>query len=163
MTEPDAPYHRDALERAILGAGPTLTNEQVAAASGIDLADARRLWRALGFPDAGEHPAFTPADLDALTTVMGAVDSGAVDFDTAVRLTRALGQTMARLADWEVATLVPLVERLEVVVRFLAVLELYKQGLVDLDQPGAFGEIQIIWLGNNDRQADLAAVDAYDG
>jgi len=114
MTEPDAPYHRDALERAILGAGPTLTNEQVAAASGIDLADARRLWRALGFPDAGEHPAFTPADLDALKTVMGAVDSGAVDFDTAVRLTRALGQTMARLADWEVATLVPLVERLEV-------------------------------------------------
>ncbi len=28
-----------------------------------------------------------------------------------------------------------LVERLEVVVRFLAVLELYKQGIVDLDQP----------------------------
>ena len=56
-----------------------------------------------------------------------------------------------------------LVERLEVVVRFLAILELYKQGLVDLDQPGAFGEIQIIWLGDNHRQADLAAVDAYDG
>ncbi|HEY5154912.1 MAG TPA: ScpA family protein [Acidimicrobiales bacterium] len=55
------------------------------------------------------------------------------------------------------------VERLEVVVRFLAVLELYKQGLVDLDQPGAFGEIQIIWLGDRDHHADLAAVDVYDG
>ena len=31
--------------------------------------------------------------------------------------------------------------------RFLAVLELFKQGLVDLDQPRAFGDIQIVWLG----------------
>ena len=38
--------------------------------------------------------------------MVGAVDRGAIDFDTAVRLTRAVGQTMARLADWEVATLV---------------------------------------------------------
>ena len=55
------------------------------------------------------------------------------------------------------------VERLEVVVRFLAVLELFKQGLVDLDQPGAFGEIQIIWLGDSEHRADLTAVDVYDG
>ena len=34
-----------------------------------------------------------------------------------------------------------LVERLEVVVRFLAVLELFKQGLVDLDQAERFGDI----------------------
>jgi len=54
-------------------------------------------------------------------------------------------------------------ERLEVVVRFLAVLELYKQGLVDLDQPGAFGEIQITWLGNELTRADLGLVDVYDG
>ena len=40
-----------------------------------------------------------------------------------------------------------LVERLEVVVRFLAVLELFKQGFVDLDQPRTFGDIQIVWLG----------------
>jgi segregation and condensation protein A len=56
-----------------------------------------------------------------------------------------------------------LVERLEVVVRFLAVLELYKQGLIDLDQPGAFGDIEIRWLGHGDHLADLAAIDAYDG
>jgi segregation and condensation protein A len=58
-----------------------------------------------------------------------------------------------------------LVERLEVVVRFLAVLELFKVGLVDLDQPRTFGEIEIVWRGDageggGDR---LAAVDAYDG
>jgi segregation and condensation protein A len=57
-----------------------------------------------------------------------------------------------------------LVERLDVVVRFLAVLELFKQGFVDLDQPRSFGEIQIVWLGR-DRSAleELSAVDAYDG
>jgi len=54
--------------------------------------------------------------------------------------------------------------RLEFVVRFLAVLELYKQGLVDIDQPAAFGEIEIIWLGGDgERAADLAVVDVYDG
>ena len=42
-----------------------------------------------------------------------AVDSGLIDFDLAVTLTRAVGQTMARLADWEVAALVPRVEELE--------------------------------------------------
>jgi segregation and condensation protein A len=55
------------------------------------------------------------------------------------------------------------VERLEVVVRFLAILEMYKQGLVDILQPGAFGEIQILWLGHSFDVADLASVDAYDG
>ena len=47
------------------------------------------------------------------TTLMGFVDSGAVDFDTAVNLTRGVGQTMARLADWEVSTLVSRVEEME--------------------------------------------------
>jgi segregation and condensation protein A len=34
-------------------------------------------------------------------------------------------------------------ERLEVIVRFLAVLELYKQGIVDLDQTATFGELTV--------------------
>jgi adenylate cyclase len=41
------------------------------------------------------------------------VESGAIDFDTAVRLTRAVGQTMSRLADWQVATLSARVEQVE--------------------------------------------------
>jgi segregation and condensation protein A len=63
-----------------------------------------------------------------------------------------------------------LVERLEVVVRFLAVLELYKQGLIDLDQAASFGDIEICWLGPDGASAldagpaaDLAAIDAYEG
>ena len=113
MTGGESRFTRDQLERGILGEAAALTGEDVAVAAGIGLADARRLWRALGFPDAGEHAAFTDADLQALSTLLGSVRSGVIDFATAVRLTRAAGQTMARLAAWQVATLSGRVEELE--------------------------------------------------
>jgi segregation and condensation protein A len=62
-----------------------------------------------------------------------------------------------------------LVERIEVVVRFLAVLELFKQGMVDLDQPTTFGELTITWVGADGADdasvlAGIAArVDRYEG
>ena len=106
-------FTREQLEQVILGDLPGLTSTDVASAAGVTIEQARRLWRALGFPDAGEQPAFNDADLSALSTLIGTVESGAIDFDTAVRMTRAVGQTMARLADWQVATLAPRVEELE--------------------------------------------------
>jgi segregation and condensation protein A len=62
-----------------------------------------------------------------------------------------------------------LVEKLEVVIRFLAVLELYKQGLVDLEQATNFGDLTISWIGGDGDASGgawmsaLASVDAYDG
>ncbi|MGI8663221.1 MAG: segregation and condensation protein A [Acidimicrobiales bacterium] len=63
-----------------------------------------------------------------------------------------------------------LLERLEVVVRFLAVLELYKQGLVEVTQTESFGDLTIIWIGGDARamedggwMSSLAVVDAYEG
>ncbi len=56
------------------------------------------------------------------------------------------------------------VDRLDVVVRFLAVLELYKQGLIDIEQASSFGEIQVVWTAAPELAgADLAAIDVYDG
>lgn len=55
------------------------------------------------------------------------------------------------------------VERLDVVVRFLAVLELYKQGRIELDQPATFGDLTITWVGDLDDESVLASVDAYEG
>jgi len=49
-------------------------------------------------------------------------------------------------------------ERLEVIVRFLAVLELYKQGMVDLEQATNFGELHITWLGSDDSEREPVAV-----
>ena len=81
MTEPDPdlPYSREQLEKALLGEDPRHTSEDVADAAGVSLQEARRLWRALGFPDAGEQAAFTDADLSALTTLVHAVHQGAID------------------------------------------------------------------------------------
>ncbi|MEM7139850.1 MAG: segregation/condensation protein A [Actinomycetota bacterium] len=56
-----------------------------------------------------------------------------------------------------------LVDRIEVVVRFLAVLELFKQGVVELDQPGNFGDINIVWTGGDSVSADAIAIDTYEG
>jgi segregation and condensation protein A len=57
-----------------------------------------------------------------------------------------------------------LVDRLDVVVRFLAVLELFKQGLVELHQAVTFGDIRIEWLGGTEIVAvDLELVESYDG
>jgi segregation and condensation protein A len=56
-----------------------------------------------------------------------------------------------------------LAERLEIIVRFLAVLELFKQGYIDLDQIGRFGEIEITWTGPADVASDQLLVDVYEG
>ncbi len=106
-SEPDAQ-----LGRAILGEEPLYSAAEVATESGVTLDQARRLWRALGFPEAGGARAFTESDVAAVSKIVGAIDSGLIDFDLAVTLTRAVGQTMARLADWEVAALVHRVEEL---------------------------------------------------
>jgi adenylate cyclase len=113
MTEPDPAATRDQLEQAILGEKPVFNALEVAAETGVTIEEARRLWRALGFPEHGVETAFTRSDAEAVSTLVGAVAEGLIDFDTAVNLTRAVGQTMARLADWEVASLVQRVEELE--------------------------------------------------
>jgi segregation and condensation protein A len=57
-----------------------------------------------------------------------------------------------------------LVDRLDIVVRFLAVLELYKQGLIDIEQFDSFAEIGIVWIASPDLDVtELASIDVYDG
>jgi len=56
-----------------------------------------------------------------------------------------------------------LVDRVEVIIRFLAVLELYKQGAVEIDQPEWFGDIEVIWSAGEHFDAESILVDAYDG
>lgn len=56
-----------------------------------------------------------------------------------------------------------LVDRIEVVVRFLAVLELFKQGVVELDQPATFGDITVVWIGAEGLTAEEIKIDVYEG
>jgi segregation and condensation protein A len=57
-----------------------------------------------------------------------------------------------------------LAERLEVIVQFLAVLELYKQGAVELHQAATFGQLDIEWIGGTGlAESVLEHMDSYDG
>ena len=56
-----------------------------------------------------------------------------------------------------------LADRIEVIVRFLAVLELFKQGYVEVDQPDRFGDIEVIWSAPAGASAESILIDAYDG
>jgi adenylate cyclase len=118
---PDAPDHGPSpaltpgptisdLETAILGEVPSLHASEVAAASGFSDDDARRLWRALGFPDAANQTAFTHGDVEALRVVGRTVAESGIDFETMLRLTRAIGHTVSRLADWQMATITTTLE-----------------------------------------------------
>ncbi len=101
------------LVSTILGEHPSLDAATVAERADVPLEQARRLWRALGFPEQDDQKIFTDADADALERIEAMIDSGALDLDTATDLTRAMGQTMARLADWGVGTIIHRVEELE--------------------------------------------------
>lgn len=95
----------DDLIALVLGAPAEFTAAEVAGEAGIPLAEASRLWRAMGFPDVGNARAFTRADADAAKALMKLVDSGQLTFDEAVELVRSAGQTTARLSEWQSETL----------------------------------------------------------
>jgi adenylate cyclase len=105
MTEPgEAPgaEAREALERLLLDGPRRYTRSQVAERSGMAPERTRRLWRALGFPDAADDdPAFTDADVEALEVLSTLIDSGFVGPESEASIARAMGQSLSRLADWQ--------------------------------------------------------------
>ncbi|HZU74693.1 MAG TPA: ScpA family protein [Acidimicrobiales bacterium] len=54
-------------------------------------------------------------------------------------------------------------QRLEVIVRFLALLELYKRGSIDLEQRERLGELRVTWLGEDAALLEEIAVEEYQG
>ena len=112
----------------------------------------------------------TPADLQAAwLRVSSPAPPPRVQLDHVapirVSVDDAVEALVARLPDAGTLTFRALTEgladRIEVIVRFLAVLELYKQGLVEIDQAVTFGDLQVSWVGEDD--AVFAGVDSYDG
>ena len=51
---------------------------------------------------------------------------------------------------------------LEVVARFLALLELYREGLIDFEQPVSLDELVVRWIGGDDTGGELD-IDDYEG
>lgn len=91
------------LEGIFLGQEPSYTAAEAAERAGLPLEVTRRMWRSLGFAEHGDEQAFTQADVDALAALGAVVDDGIIDLDLGLSITRGLGLSMARLADWEVS------------------------------------------------------------
>ena len=84
----------------------TLRRREVSAAAGVSLMSARRFWRALGMPIAGEQEqAFSAADVDALASIVALVRDELLDEATALSMARAVGRSVDRLATWQVQLL----------------------------------------------------------
>lgn len=54
-------------------------------------------------------------------------------------------------------------ERIDVVVRFLGLLELFKAGAVELDQLQRWGDIEVVWTGEVDAGVVVAEAEEYSG
>ncbi|MET4002714.1 adenylate cyclase [Arthrobacter sp. UYCu511] len=96
-----------ALETQLLGGERTLRRREVAAGVGVSLLSARKIWRAMGFPNLGdEDMAFTPRDQEALQIVVTMVREGLLTEETAISVTRSIGQMTDRMAVWQIEALV---------------------------------------------------------
>jgi len=114
MTEPDEADAGAALERNLLGGSRRYTRLQVAERADVSLDRAQRLWRALGFPDVGDDEVvFTDLDVHALRTVQELVQLGLLDDETQIATTRAMGQSLSRLAEWQVTVVTHVLEELD--------------------------------------------------
>ena len=99
-------YAWRARTRGILGE-PDLTPLDVAVAAGVELEEARRFWRALGFPPIPDDRAyFTTMDVTMLRAVRSSMNEGRLDPAVGQQLTRVAGQAFSRLAEAHVAATV---------------------------------------------------------
>jgi adenylate cyclase len=75
------------------------TTAALAEASGLSVEDVRGFWWVLGLPDAGDQAAWTDDDLAALRAL---AETG-LGREAVARVVRAVGQSVARMAEWQVA------------------------------------------------------------
>ncbi|MFL6055747.1 MAG: adenylate/guanylate cyclase domain-containing protein [Actinoallomurus sp.] len=102
----DAPEPQE-IEELLLGGELRFTRIDAIERAGVSEGFAQRLWRAFGFPHLGEETvAFTEGDLDALVRIRDLLHAGLLDEEMVLRMVRAVGQTMARLAEWQIDIIV---------------------------------------------------------
>ncbi len=96
-----------ALEAKLLGGERKLRRREVAAGAGVSILSARKIWRALGFPNFGdEDVAFTERDQDALSSILDLVRAGLLTEEAAISVTRSIGQMTDRMVVWQIEALV---------------------------------------------------------
>ena len=96
--------HLLAVDRLLVPGVRRYTSAEVAELTHMPLGQTQRFWRALGFPDVGEHErVFTDADVEALATAQGFIELGVADVEVTVQMARVIGLSMSRVAEAEIA------------------------------------------------------------
>jgi len=94
------------LEQVALGGPRRYTRRDIEQRSGVSRERTQRLWRALGFADAADDDMyFTEADLKALELIDRLVEAGFIDATIESAAARAAGQSLSRLAEWQIGLL----------------------------------------------------------
>jgi len=99
QAEQDGTLELLAVEHSMSTEEPEYDLIEVSARSGIDPTQLRAMWRALGFPDPrpGER-VFTDTDVEMLSDVMKFIDSGSLEADLALQMSRVIGSSLNRIA-----------------------------------------------------------------
>jgi adenylate cyclase len=94
------------IEQALLGGPRRYTRSEAAAAAGVGLDRSQRIWLALGFATGDDDArVFTDEDIAALRRWNALIARGLIAAADELAHVRAIGQTMSRLADWQVREL----------------------------------------------------------
>lgn len=93
------------IENTLLGGERRYTRADIAEKSGLPLERVVQLWIAMGFPVHTDPSAlvYTDADLDALRLITSLTEQKVIKPEMEVAIARTLGQSMSRLAEWQVA------------------------------------------------------------
>jgi adenylate cyclase len=95
-----------AIDRVLLPGASRYTRGEVVEQVGVELDNAKRYWRALGFPDLpDDERAFTDADVEALRTLKQLIEQGVIDKEVALQLARVFGQSLSRMAEAQVGAM----------------------------------------------------------
>jgi len=96
----------EAITETLLGQPLTLNRLEVAKKAGLPPELNASRWRALGFPEVPDDDiAFTKADVDALKATESLIQLGFIDRSTEEAFIRTVGRTLARLAEWQVRSM----------------------------------------------------------
>lgn len=91
------------LESLLLGGERSMNRKDAAHAGGLSILNARKIWRAMGFPNLrAEEIYFTHQDSEALGRISELVKEGELTEEAALSLVRAMAQMTDRMVVWQV-------------------------------------------------------------
>jgi len=95
------------LDEELIGGPRYLTPRALAKELGVSVVSARKIWRAMGFPNIkADEKVFTEQDVAAMATIVELVREDVLNEETAISVARSIGQMTDRMVVWQIEALV---------------------------------------------------------